>query len=158
MKIDRDTVTQWLERERRSQKWLAKQCGVTDQAVSNWLREKNPRAISDKGKIIIRGLMEEDAAREQSKPAHHIVLDFNDSDFEAIEKAALRENETVRQWAKRTLNGIASVSAEDLVADLRRGNDFQSTSTDPIARHLNEATQGLQDRGSFVPLEMRDGK
>lgn len=151
MKINRDTVISWLDRQRRSKSWLAEKCGVSKQAVSNWLNESNE--ISKQGQIMIRALMEEDAAREQARPAHHLVLDFDDDEFDAIEQAALKKNETARQWAKRSLNEIAGQDAEALVADLRRGNDFGPGSTEPGPRHLNEPTQSVR---TFPPPELRD--
>lgn len=144
MSIDRNTVNRWLDRQRRSQKWLAVQCSVTEQAVSNWLREKKPRPISATAQIIIRTLMEEDAAASQAGPSHHLVLEFADDQFEAIEQAALKNNETARQWAKRTLNDIAGQDAKALAAELRRANNFGTGSTDLAPRQLNESTQSTR--------------
>lgn len=111
MEITRETVNQWLTDERRSQSWLAEKCGVSDQAVSNWLRENNFRPISATAQITIRSLMEEDAASSQATPPHNLVLEFDDDHYKPIEKAALKAGETVREWAKRTLNETADLDS-----------------------------------------------
>lgn len=115
MDITRETVNHWLETERRSQAWLADKCGVTDQAVSNWLRVTNPRPISAAAQITIRALMDEDFARNQAKPPHNLVLEFSDEEYTPIERAALQSSETVREWAKRTLNEASTIDLTKLV-------------------------------------------
>lgn len=115
MEITRSIVLEWLEQERRSQTWLAEQCGVSKQAVSNWLREKNPQAISAAAQLIITRLMAEDAAKSDAKPLQNLVLEFEDAQFEKLEKAALANRQTVRDWSKEILNGIASMDVADFV-------------------------------------------
>lgn len=117
MEITRETVNQWLEHNRRSQKWLAEQCGVSDQAVSNWLRESNHRPISAAAQITIRRLMDEDAARQQAAPLQNLVLEFEGDQFGAIEQAALAGRQTVREWAKDVLNGAATMDVDAFVAE-----------------------------------------
>jgi hypothetical protein len=130
MDITRETVLKWLEDQRRSHTWLAEQCGKTIQAVSNWLREKNPQAISASAKITIAKLMAEDAAANEAKPPHSLVLEFNDDDYESIENAALRSNKSIRNWAKDTLVGIADVDVVAL-AKFLGGRDHLTIYTQP---------------------------
>jgi predicted transcriptional regulator len=114
MEINRDTVNQWLIEQRRSQTWLSEKCGVSKQAVSNWLRENNPQQISAVAQITIRSLMEEDEASAQSAPPHNLVLEFDSLEYETIENAALKQQVTVREWAKKTLNAAAEIDAETI--------------------------------------------
>lgn len=117
MEITRDTVNQWLTDQRRNQSWLAEKCGVSDQAVSNWLRENNFRPISSSAQITIRSLIEEDAAASQSRALYNMVLEFSNDQYSAIEQAALVRPESVREWTKRTLNDAAGVNIKELAAD-----------------------------------------
>ena len=120
MEINRDTVLEWLTNERRSQSWLASQCEVSDQAVSNWLREKNARPISANAQIVIRSLMEEDAAKTQAKPLQNLVLEFSDEEYKAIGRAALMANQLVPDWTKAVLNSAANEDMEALAELVKR--------------------------------------
>lgn len=119
MEITRDSVVQWLESIRYSQTWLADKCEVSKQAVSNWLREKNPQPISAAAKIKIRSLMDEHVASQKAKPPHNLVLEFLDAEYEPIEQIALRSGKTVREWAKMALNQAASLDVDRFVAELQ---------------------------------------
>lgn len=119
MEITRELVLEWLEKERLPQKWLASELGVTDQAASNWLREKNPRPIPGEHQIKIRSLIEESASKSAVKPPHSLVLEFDDADYGDIEQAALREGITIREWAKQKLNELADLDVEELARELR---------------------------------------
>lgn len=116
MEITRDTVLEWLAKYHRPRTWLAKKCGVSDQAVSNWLREKNHQPISAPAIIKIRSLMEEDAASSQAKVPHNLVLEFDDNEYAPVEKAALDQRMTIREWARTVLNEAAAMSDEDFFA------------------------------------------
>jgi hypothetical protein len=115
MEVTRESVMEWLSNHHHSQTWLAKQCGVTKQAASNWLRDKNPQAISAAAELKIRALMAEDAIKSQAKPPHNLVLEFSDADYGLIEQAALKGNTTVREWARETLNEAADLEASKFV-------------------------------------------
>jgi transcriptional regulator with XRE-family HTH domain len=112
MEVTKETVLKWLSDSRRSQTWLAQQCEVSKQAVSNWLRDKNNQPISAAAELKIRALMTEDAAAAQSAPPHNLVLEFTDKEYEPIEQAALANRETVRDWAKRLLNEAAGLNVD----------------------------------------------
>lgn len=120
MDITRETVNQWLEDNRRSQIWLAEKCSLSKQAVSNWLRDKNPVPISSSAQIIIRRLMEEDAAKTQSKAPQNLVLEFAQADFDNICKAAAALGQVPREWAQFQLADIAALDVEALAAKLKR--------------------------------------
>lgn len=120
MEITRETVNAWLETERRSQSWLAEQCELSKQAVSNWLREKNPVPISASAQIIIRRLMEEDAAKTQAKAPQNLVLEFKQADFDNICKAAAALGQLPREWAQFQLSEIAALDVEALAEKLKR--------------------------------------
>lgn len=66
--------------------------------------------------------MEEDAAKASAKPPHNLVLEFPDDQYSPIEQAALANNETVREWAKRSLNEAASADMETIAAEITQGN------------------------------------
>ena len=139
MEITRDTVIQWLEAERRSQTWLSKQLGVSVQAVSNWLREKNPQTISASAQITIRALMEEDAAKSAATPPHNLILEFTDEQYGPIEQAALASKETVREWAKRILNQASEMTCEEidsLVAASMHRLEAVESDTEPPPRKV----------------------
>lgn len=117
MEITRETVNQWLEDNRRDRDWLAKKCNVGVAAVGHWLNKKGePRPIPAEHQITIRALMEEDAAASQATPPHSLVLEFDDKDYAVIEQAALQKPETVREWAKRTLNEAADSDMREIAA------------------------------------------
>lgn len=123
MKIDRDTVKDWLSRTRRPQTWLAKQCGVKDQAISNWLRSSNPRKIPKAALNIIRRLMEEDDARAQVTPTVPLLLQFEDGEYTDIERAALKRGLSIREWAKQRLSEIATEDMRAMAEKIRSAND-----------------------------------
>jgi len=115
MEITRDTVLQWLEEERRNQTWLAEQCGVSDQAVSNWLREKNSRPISAGAQITIRRLIEEDAAEKAAKLpppviSQNLVLYPTREQYRQWEEAAFNAADKpkhLEDWAIEGLDRMA---------------------------------------------------
>lgn len=146
MEVTRESVIEWLSKEHRSQSWLASQCDVSKQAVSNWLREKKPQAISAAAEIIIRQLMEEDAARDQAKPPHNLVLEFGDEEYEPVEKAALEHGMTIREWAKRILNEAATMGDDEFLALFSKGKLVQF----PKKAHLEAAA------GSPIGAEVTD--
>jgi hypothetical protein len=127
MKIIRDTVIKWLTEKNKSQSWLAEKCRVSDQAVSNWLRENNYRPISATAQITIRKLMDEDTAAAQATPPHTLVLEFNSKQYAPIEQAALQNHETVREWAKRTLNDATEADMKTVV-EKRNGTHSKNSS------------------------------
>ena len=127
MKIIRDTVIKWLTEKNKSQSWLAEKCRVSDQAVSNWLRENNYRPISATAQITIRKLMDEDTAAAQATPPHTLVLEFNSKQYAPIEQAALQNHETVREWAKRTLNEATEADMKTVV-EKRNGTHSKNSS------------------------------
>ena len=146
MTTTREAVIQWLAENHRTQTWLAEKCGVKDQAVSNWLREKNPRTISASAQIIIQRLMEEDAAKSQAKPPHNLVLEFNDEDYALVEKAALGKVVSIREWAKQILNDVASMS------DAEFFETFTSRKTVPFPTKANIQAAA----GSPISAEVMD--
>lgn len=113
MELTRDTVLQWLEAERRSQAWLAEQCGVSDQAVSNWLRSNNSRPISAAAQITIRALIEADAAEKAAKLpplpiTQNLVLYPSREQFNAWNAAFKHsEAETLEEWATEGIDRMA---------------------------------------------------
>lgn len=131
MEVTRETVLAWLETTRRSQTWLADQCGVSKQAVSNWLREKNPQPISAAAQISIWKLMEADQATPAEKPAQNLVLEFTDEEFATIGRAALASNELVPQYAKRVLNEIAGEDVARLADEYRGRQQSLRVAEDP---------------------------
>lgn len=118
MDITRETVLEWLTSERRSQTWLAEQCDKTVQAVSNWLREKNPQPISASAKLIIARLMQEDEAMKKIAP-QNLVLEFSQEDFDAICRAAQNHRQLPREWAQHQLSEIAHLDVEAIGAMLK---------------------------------------
>lgn len=145
MEITRDTVVEWLKKNHRSRAWLAKQCRVSDQAVSNWLREKNSQAISAAAEIKIRALMAEDEAKGEATPPQNLVLEFTDKEYTSIEQAALARGITIREWAKRLLNDASEMDVNEIAADL--GGKISSFPSKP---HLHAAA------GSPVNAEVTD--
>ena len=119
MDITKEVVNKWLETERRSQTWLAEQCGVTVQNASNWLADGSNREIPVKHQITIAALMAEDAAASEAKPPHNLVLEFLDEEYSCIENKALSELKTIREWAKDMLLEIANENIEALAATLK---------------------------------------
>jgi len=119
VEVTRESVNQWLAETRRSQTWLAEQCEVSKQAVSNWLREKNPQPISAEAKLKIMVLFEEDAAKAQARPQQNLVLEFTDEEFTAIENAAVRAGIGPREWARCALNEAAEADMEALAAEFK---------------------------------------
>lgn len=158
MEITRDTVHQWLKKERRSQTWLAEKCGVTVQAVSNWLRENNFQPISAAAQITIRALMEEDAAASQATPPHSLVLEFDDEDYAVIEQAALQKPETVREWAKRTLNEAADADMREIAATLGNAKPSPRILPSPPSNLIQLPFYGTVAAGMpGGPLDTADG-
>jgi hypothetical protein len=118
MEITRETVTEWLEENRRGREWLAEKCNLGIAAVGHWLNKKGEaRPIPAEHQITIRALMEEDAAKKQAKPPHSIILEFNDEDYSAIEWAALEDKKSIREWAKIQLNQAANADMVKLAAE-----------------------------------------
>lgn len=137
MEITRETVNQWLEEMRRDRDWLSDKCGVGVAAVGHWLNKKGEaRPIPAEHQITIRALMEEDAAASQASPPHNLVLEFDDDEYAIIEQAALLGPETVREWAKRTLNEAASSDMEAIAAN---------TGNSPVA--LPDPPQSMEATG-----------
>lgn len=145
MEITREAVLQWMVQERRSNTWLADQCGVTKQAVSNWLSEGSPRPISSSAQIIIRRLMEMDAAASEAKPPHTLVIEFEDDDYSAIENAALQSQQTIRDWAKDTLLTIAEVDPDKFA-------QFISTTLPTVKQSLTVANLPDGGKAFEIPL------
>ena len=121
MEVNREAVLEWLDKHRRTRKWLQEKCDVSKQAVSNWLREKNPQAISSNAQMIIQSLMTADEAAEQAQASvpQNLVLEFSSEDFAAIEQASVKQDLTVRKWATKTLNAAASLTLDELVEIVR---------------------------------------
>lgn len=122
MKVTRDTVLNWLETSpdrSRDRAWLAKQCDVGVAAISNWLREKNPRDIPPKAAIIIGGLMAADEAARlaRERTPQNLVLEFTDEEFSLIESAASKMGDPLRQWCK---DRLAEAAEMDIAAIARR--------------------------------------
>ena len=63
--------------------------------------------------------MAEDAAASQAKPPHHIVLEFEDAEYEPIEQAAVASGVSVREWAIDALNTAAESDIETFVLKLQ---------------------------------------
>ena len=117
MELTRETVTKWMDDHRRSREWLAERCGVGMAAVGHWLNKKGTAVpIPAKHQITIRQLMEEDAASSQAKVPHNLVLEFDDLEYAPVEKAALEQRMTIREWARTVLNEAASMSDEEFFA------------------------------------------
>jgi SOS-response transcriptional repressor LexA len=118
MDITRDSVNDWLVANRRDRDWLAEKCGVGTAAVGHWLNKKGEaRPIPAEHQITIRRLMDEDAAKEQAKPLQNLVLEFDDAEYSPIERAALKEGKTVREWSKDILNGAATLNVEAFIRE-----------------------------------------
>lgn len=116
MDINRETVNEWLERNRRSREWLAEKCDTSLSNIGMWLNKKGtPREIPGDHKITIHRLMQEDAAKESAKPLQNLILEFTDAQYGPIEQAALAKRQTVREWSKDMLNGAATLDVEDFV-------------------------------------------
>lgn len=142
MEITRDTVNQWLENEHRSQSWLAEKCGVSVQAVSNWLRGNKYRPISAGAQITIRALMDEDAAKAKARPLQNLVLEFSDNEYKAIGKAALAAGELVPSWAKHILNAAADEEdAEDIVRRFQKPHLLAAAGS-PISAEVTDWDAG----------------
>lgn len=114
MNVTRETILHWLNTtpdRSRDRAWLAKQCYVGVAAISNWLREKNPRDIPAKAAIIIKGLMEADAAANavRQKTPQNLVLEFTDEEFSKLENAAIITGSPLRQWCKDSLDTAAEM-------------------------------------------------
>ncbi|MBK1884170.1 LexA family transcriptional regulator [Luteolibacter pohnpeiensis] len=153
MDINRDSVNKWLADMHRSQVWLADQCGVSKQAVSNWLREKNPQQISASAQITIRSLMEEDAVAQQAKPPHNLVLEFSDSEYAPIERAALKAGMTIREWVKTTLNDIVDMDVERFIEGLHTVSDSLLTFPEIPLHHAAAGLPASSDVEYFAPTK-----
>lgn len=111
MELTREAVLEWLERTRRSRKWLQEQCEVSKQAVSNWLREKNPQSISAAAQIKIAELMSADSEAEKEL-LDIINIEISPEKFDTWNKAALDEGLIIRDWAIKSLDELARVEFE----------------------------------------------
>jgi hypothetical protein len=111
MNVDRESILQWIEDERRDREWLAEKCGVGLSAVGNWLGQSNPRPIPSKAVLIIRSLMEVDLARRaaSSKTPQNLVLEFTDEEFSKLENAASLAGSPLRQLCKDSLDTAAEM-------------------------------------------------
>lgn len=119
MEITRETVNDWMDAHHRDRDWLAEKCKVGVRAVGNWLNKKGEaRPIPAEHQITIAALMREDEAASQLKPPHNLVLEFTDSEYSPIERAALGKRLTVREWAKKALEEAAGLDVESFVASL----------------------------------------
>jgi hypothetical protein len=129
MKVTRESVLDWLKKEHRSREWLATECDVGTGAVSNWLREKNPRAIPAKAVVIIQGLMSRDQAARiaRERTPQNLVLEFSDLEFTQLERASMADRKTVREWSKETLNNAAKENIEEVARRLTLLNDEEAT-------------------------------
>jgi len=98
-------------------------------AVSNWLREKNPRAIPSKAVVIIQGLMSRDEAAKiaRERTPQNLVLEFTDLEFSQLEKASMAKRQSVREWSKETLNNAAKENMEDVARRLTLLNDEEAS-------------------------------
>ena len=150
MDINRQTVLQWLKNERRNQTWLAEQCEVSKQAVSNWLREKNPQAISSAATIKIHELMEADAAGSRPRPLQNLVLEFQDDEFAAIGRAALATNELIPVWAKRVLNEIVNENVADLAKRVQASDSILAFPEIPLL-HAAAGSPAATDSDTYSP-------
>jgi hypothetical protein len=93
-----------------------------------WLNKKGDgRPIPPEHQITIRKLMDEDNAAAQAKPPHTLVLEFDSKQYAPIEQAALRNSETVREWAKRTLNEATEADMKTVV-EKRNGTHNRNSS------------------------------
>lgn len=152
MEITKDSVKEWLSAHRRQRSWLAEKCGASTKTINNWL--STDRGIPSKAVMIIQKLMEEDALADQAKPPHNLVLEFDDDEYEPIEKAALNAQRTVRDWAKRTLNDIASESVEEIAAKIApfhsRTANIMAAAGPGIAAEVIDWDQGDRVRVKIV--------
>jgi len=147
MDITRDAVEEWLLKHHRDRKWLADRCGVTEVNVGHWMNKKGKaRPIPAEHQITIRKLMDEDAAREEVKPLHNLVLEFEDVDYEPVEKAAVRNGVSIREWAKRILNEAATMTDEEFFRVVTGGNVVEM----PTRPHLEAAA------GSPIGAEVQE--
>jgi len=93
-----------------------------------WLNKKGDgRLIPPEHQITIRKLMDEDNAAAQAVPPHTLVLEFNSKQYTPIEQAALQNHETVREWAKRTLNEATEADMKTVV-EKRNGTHNRNSS------------------------------
>lgn len=132
MKVDRETVNQWLEEHRRDRQWLADQCDVGVAAVGHWLNMKGTaRPIPAQHQLTIRRLMEEDEAAKQAPPLQNLVLEFEPEEYAAIERAALADPpESIREWAKRILNEAAEL---DVIEFARAARSIPAQESPPVS-------------------------
>lgn len=115
MKATRETVLKWLESKGHKRSWLAESCEVSKQAVSNWLREKNPQAISANAQLKIRQLMELDEKESKENPSNQLVMNFDSDEFERIELMAHKCGQPLRKWAESVLNSASKMSIKDIL-------------------------------------------
>lgn len=118
MQVTKETVLEWLNEQRRGQGWLAEQCGVTVQAVSNWLRDKNSRSISSSAQLVIGRLMREDQAMNQPA-SQNLVLQFSQEVFDSICLAAQKSHQLPREWAQDQLCEISKVDVESVAKAIK---------------------------------------
>lgn len=97
--------------------------------------------------------MEEDAAKSAAKPPHNLVLEFDDAQYGPIEQAALASNETVREWAKRTLNDAANIDVREFAADLI---PLDRVAEDPTPYRFTPRPNILAAAGSPIAAEIMD--
>lgn len=112
--ITRQSIRRWLLETGHSQKWLAESLNVSSQAVSNWLRPKNPQNISSRAANAIYALMETDRAKSDfgAKMPLQIVLDFSEEEFSILEQEALDKKQTLRDWAKTQFSTLLKEKAQ----------------------------------------------
>ena len=128
MKITREAVNQWLGTNNRGREWLANRCNTSLSNVGMWLNKKGDgRPIPPEHQITIRKLMDEDNAAALAAPPHTLVLEFNSKQYAPIEQAALQNHETVREWAKRTLNEATEADMKTVV-EKRNGTHNKNSS------------------------------
>lgn len=121
MELTPDDVKHWLSKHNHSREWLAHKCGVVPKTLNNWIG--SGRGFPSKAVVIIGNLMKEDAAQEAAKPPHNLVIEFNDEEYQPIERAALRSGQSIREWAKDALNDIAGA---DVTSIYQRIKDQES--------------------------------
>lgn len=97
--------------------------------------------------------MEEDAAKSSAKPPHNLVLEFDDAQYTPIEQAALAARETVREWAKRTLNEAASMDVQDFASSII---PIDRVAEEPTPYRFTPRPNILAAAGSPIAAEIMD--
>ena len=97
--------------------WLAENTPYSADYIRTVLAPKSTRRTDRVMQILSDAIAQMESAKQQAKPPHTLILEFDDAQFDKIEDAAFEHGSTARAWARDVLNGAATMDVDAFVAE-----------------------------------------